>query len=169
MSRSAVAVTSHAASIRTVNANAARQWRLVRSGYAGVHVERRRPERTTGRSGRRACAVGSNAQQKKGEIAQRARERMVGRPPLAIAAHARCGQRPESLDSLILIGQPQAERKRGRRRRSPHRSRRTDRPVARRTRQTTGGRTCPVRPPARESPLPRAGTARSPPGGTTRP
>ena len=42
---------------------------------------------------------------------------MVGRPPLVVPAHTRRGQRPESLDSLILIGQPQAEGKRGRRRR----------------------------------------------------
>ena len=100
---------------RTVNA--ARQWRLVGSGHAGVHVERGRPERTTGWGSRRSCAVGPNAQQKKGEVAQRARKRMVGLPPLVVAAHTRCGQRSESLDSLIVIRQPQAEGKRGGRRR----------------------------------------------------
>ncbi len=80
--------------------------------------------------------VGPNAQQQDGEIAERARERMVGRPPLVVPAHARGGQRLESLDALSLVGHPQAERKRGRRRR-----RRIDRVVqirqtARRTRQT---------------------------------
>ena len=82
---------------RTVDA--AGKWRLGGSRQVGVNVKGGRPEAATSRSQRRTGAVGANAQQERGEVTDRTRERMIARPPLVVTAQTAGGEGSKSLNS----------------------------------------------------------------------